>query len=452
MNRLKTLTMKTLSQYLFRNRGMAMKKYMSAAFILMLSSSIALSGCSKNTGDSTGTSSPSSAAKQKVLKVMIWDKEELLKGALDLFGQKHPEIKLEISFTDSKQYDNILNAKLASGEGPDMFQVGAQVRNLAAAGYLMDMTNEAFTQKYQETGLSSFAYQGKNYGIPWMSWVEGIFYNKELFEKSGITSVPTTWNEFMAAHEKLKASGVKPQTMGAKSWEPMMKQSLDLVNAGFFSKPENKGWGEKYSNQKANMSGTFDTYLQTWSEIVKKGYLTSDMLGMDYDQAMDEFANGKAAMWESGNWAVQGLKTKNPNLKLGFFPIPAIEGKPWLMGGPGAAWAVNKNSKVSDAAKTFLEFWSTNEAQLAAQKSYGGGVFLKGLETPLDPAMDGAKEALAEGRIFAPWNEWFGASPIIIEYGKAMQDYLASKDDKMLMGVLKHADQKRDEMKETMPK
>ncbi|MFC5404090.1 ABC transporter substrate-binding protein [Cohnella soli] len=430
-----------------------MKKGMTASLALLIGSSVALAGCGKSDGDSNASSSNASGnkPKQQTLKVMIWDKEEMLKGAFDLFAQKHPEIKLEISFTDSKQYDNILNAKLASGEGPDLIEVGAQVRSLAAAGYLMDLTNEAFTQKFQGTGLSSFSYQGKNYGVPWMSWVEGIFYNKDLFEKAGITAVPTTWDEFMTVHEKLKASGVKPQTMGAKSWEPMMKQTLDLVNAGFFAKPENKGWGDKYSNKEVNMSGTFDTYLQKWSEIVKKGYLTSDMLGLDYDQAMDEFATGKAAMWESGNWAVEGLKSKNPDLKLGFFPIPAIEGKPWLMGGPGAAWAVNKNSSVTDAAKTFLDFWATDEAQLAAQKGYGGGVFLKGLDTPLDPAMDGAKEALAEGRIFAPWNEWYGASAIIIEYGKAMQDYLASKDDKMLLEVLKRTDQKREEMSETKP-
>jgi raffinose/stachyose/melibiose transport system substrate-binding protein len=451
---MKTLTMKTLSQIV--QGGINMKKGFMPAVTVVIGSAMLLSGCGgakQDAAQGSNSSKPAntaSSAKQQVLKLMIWDKEEQIKGALDLFKEKHPEIKLDISFTDNKQYDNILNTKLASGEGPDIFEVGAQVRNLAAAGFTLDLSSEAFISKYQETGLSSFSYQGKNYGIPWMSWIEGIFYNKTAFQKAGITQVPTTWDEFLQDHAKLKQSGIKPQTMGAKSWEPMMKQSLDLVNASFFSNPANKGWGVKFSDKQANMSGTFDKYLDKWSEIVKQGYLTPDMLGMDPDQALDEFATGKAAMWESGNWSIDSIKQKNPNLDFGFFPIPAIEGKPWLMGGPGAAWAVNKSSKVVDAAKTFLDFWSTPEAQLAAQKTYGGGVFLKGVTAPLDPAMDGAKEALADGRIFAPWNEWFGAQAIIVEYGKGMQNYLSGGGS--LSDVLKSADQKRNEMSDTMPK
>ncbi|MEK8131967.1 extracellular solute-binding protein [Paenibacillus filicis] len=435
-----------------------MKKVLASGIVLLMGTTAILTGCaSDNQQAATGgngkaqPADTSAAKKQTVLKLMIWDKEEQLKGAFDLFQQKHPEIKLDVNFTDNKQYDNILNTKLASGEGPDLFEVGAQIRNLAAAGFALDLTNEPFTKKFQETGLSSFTYKGHNYGIPWMSWVEGIFYNKDLFQKAGITQVPTTWDEFLQAHAKLKQAGIKPQAMGAKSWEPMMKQTLALVNAGFFSDPASKGWGDKFSNKQVNMNGTFDKYLEKWSEIVKQGYLTPDMLGMDYDQALDEFATGKAAMWESGNWAIESMKKKNANLNLGFFPIPAIEGKPWLMGGPGAAWAVSKTSKNVEAAKTFLEFWATPEAQLAAQKTYGGGLFLKGTEASLDPAMDGAKEALAEGRIFAPWNEWYGAQAIIVEYGKAMQDYLAG-GRKSVTDVQKSADQKRDEMYETMPK
>ncbi|MCJ8014113.1 sugar ABC transporter substrate-binding protein [Paenibacillus sp. KQZ6P-2] len=429
-----------------------MKKVFLSAITVVIGSAMLLSGCgdAKNDDAKVSNDSKASNGKQQELKLMIWDKEEQIKGALDLFKEKHPEIKLDISFTDNKQYDNILNTKLASGSGPDVFEVGAQIRNLAAANFTLDLSDEPFISKYQESGLSSFSYKGKYYGVPWMSWVEGIFYNKTAFEKAGITQVPTTWDEFLQDHAKLKQSGIKPQTMGAKSWEPMMKQSLDLVNAGFFSAPANKDWNAKFSDKEANMSGTFDKYLEKWSEIVKQGYLTPDMLGMDPDQALDEFATGKAAMWESGNWSVNTIKQKNPDLDFGFFPIPAIEGKPWLMGGPGAAWAINKNSKAIDAAKTFLEFWSTPEAQLAAQKTYGGGIFLKDVTAPLDPAMDGAKEALAEGRIFAPWNEWFGAQAIILEYGKGMQNYLAGGGS--LSDVLKNADKKRNEMFETAPK
>ncbi len=40
--------------------------------------------------------------------------------------------------------------------------------------------------------------------------VYGIYYNKNLFKKAGITKVPTSWTELIAASKKLNAVGVYP--------------------------------------------------------------------------------------------------------------------------------------------------------------------------------------------------------------------------------------------------
>ena len=38
------------------------------------------------------------------------------------------------------------------------------------------------------------------------------FYNKSLFARAGITSVPTDWSQLFAACTKLKAKGVHPSS------------------------------------------------------------------------------------------------------------------------------------------------------------------------------------------------------------------------------------------------
>ena len=46
-----------------------------------------------------------------------------------------------------------------------------------------------------------------------------FFYRKDLFEKAGIKSEPKTWDEFLDACKKLKASGVAPIAVAARdSW------------------------------------------------------------------------------------------------------------------------------------------------------------------------------------------------------------------------------------------
>ena len=56
------------------------------------------------------------------------------------------------------------------------------------------------------------------YVIPTNKNIEGIWYNKEIFEEQGL-EVPTTMDEFMDVCEKLNDAGIQPLTVaGAEQW------------------------------------------------------------------------------------------------------------------------------------------------------------------------------------------------------------------------------------------
>ena len=82
----------------------------------------------------------------------------------------------------------------------------------ADAGLLQDIT--AAVADWKDTvnpgAMSIYQYNGKQYGVPWDMGMIGFWYNKELFEQAGITTPPTTWDEFLAAVQKLKAAGITP--------------------------------------------------------------------------------------------------------------------------------------------------------------------------------------------------------------------------------------------------
>ena len=222
---------------------------------------------------------------------------------------------------------------------------------MANANYLLDISNEEFVTKYAEAGIKPYTVAGKVYATPLQSWYVGIFYNKRIFEENGI-EIPKTWDEFMDIHKKLQANGVKAQTMGAQSYEPMMKQSIGLVNNEFDSNSENKEFDEKFNKGAVKLVEAWLPALKEWHKLVENGYLTQEMLGLSYDQALDEFAMEKAAMWQCGPWAVETIKQKNPNLDFGMFPFPGTDAnKPgWLVGGPGSALGINAKSKHIEKA------------------------------------------------------------------------------------------------------
>lgn len=231
--------------------------------------------------------------------------------------------------------------------------------------------------------------------------------------------------------------------MGAKSWEPQMKQTITMVLNEFYSKEENKGFDEAFNNGEVTMDGNWNYILEKWAVMVEEGYITPEMLGISYDQAQDEFATGKAAMWESGPWAAGSLHEKNPDGNFGMFPIPGFnKGTGWLVGGPGTAYAVNADTKVKEQVLQVMDLISTKEGQEALFAASGeGSSFLKGIDFDLGPEFDDCQAAFDEGHVYCPWNNWFSAQAIIMEYGKAMQDFI--EGNKTIDDVLQAVDKKK---------
>jgi len=431
-----------------------LKKALRVVASLLLCSAI-LSACGGN-GNNTGSESPaptsnsaSNNTEEATVKIIGFNKEETRKSYLELLRQQFPNYDIQFQFVDNKQFKNVVTTYLASGEGPDIIE-GTE-SSWIAAGYLEDLTNQPFVSRYYDTGIKGFTQNGKVYAIPLQSWFEGIWYNKEIFAQNNLTP-PKSFDEWMELHDTLRNAGVKPQAMGAKSWESMMKQSIGVALNDFYSKPEGKDFDGKFGTGEATLSEAWLSAFKKWDETIAKKNLTPDMLGVEYDQALDEFATGKAAMWESGPWAYETLLQKNPNLKLGMFPIPgSAEGSGWLVGGPGSSWSVNKNAKNKDAALKVLDFTSTPEAQAALIKDNFGTSFLEGVDNSGIPEQYAdSKAAFDEGHVYVPWGNWgtLAGNDIIMELGKQLQDHLAGV--KSIEEVLKNTDKKAEEIRNSM--
>ena len=79
---------------------------------------------------------------------------------------------------------------------------------------------------------------------------------------------------------------------------------MAFVTAEYLSTDEGKGFGEKYRNGEVTMDGTWNPYIETWSQLIDNGVYTADMTGIDHDQALEQFATGGSAMFCSGPWGL----------------------------------------------------------------------------------------------------------------------------------------------------
>ena len=375
-----------------------------------------------NTGDKAGTD------KAKI-RMTYWNSEDTMKAMLDYLAETLPDVEIEYQFIDNSNYDTIVDTQLSAGEGPDIIceSPGSSLKH-ARLGYLEPLND--LGAKYSSAGTSVYSYDGSIYALPGISWFEGIYYNKALFEENGI-ALPTTFDEYISVCREFKEKGITPLAAGLKSWEPMLKNSMAFVTAEYLSTDAGKNFGSDYREGKAKMEGTWDPYVEKWSEMITEGVYTTDMTGIDHDQALEQFATGGAAMFCSGPWDLDTITSKNPDLQIDMMPFyGTARSDGWLIGGPGCGFAVNSSSSNKEAAMKVVEAISTVEGQKALwENNQGGSSYLEGASFDLPDAYEGVSGTLAAGNVYCPWNEWGAAAGAHETYGTEMQSYLLGSQD-----------------------
>lgn len=363
------------------------------------------------------------------IRMTYWNSEDTVQALLDYLAENVPDVEIEYQFIDNSNYDTIVDTQLSAEEGPDIIceSPGSALKH-ARLGYLEKLDD--LGGKYSDAGTSVYSYDGSVYALPGISWFEGIYYNKNMFEENEI-ELPATFDEYIEVCKKFQEKDIIPLAAGLKSWEPMLKNSMAFVTAEYLSTEEGKAFGEKYRNGEATLDGTWNTYLEKWSEMIKEGVYTTDMTGIDHDQALEQFATGQAAMFCSGPWDLETIQSKNPDLVIDMMPFYGTEASDgWLIGGPGCGFAVNANSKNKEAAMKVVEALSTVEGQAALwENNQGGSSYLEGASFELPEVYAGASKALEAGNVYCPWNEWGTAAPAHETYGTEMQSYLLEEQD-----------------------
>lgn len=366
---------------------------------------------------------------QKVtLRMTYWNSKDTVDALLAYIEEAVPEVKIEYQYIDNSNYNTVVDAQLSAGEGADIIcESPASAHKHARLGYLQEL-NE-LGGRYSAAGTSVYTYDGNIYALPGISWFEGVYFNKDLFKQYNI-EVPATFDEYIAVCKRFQEAGIKPLAAGLMSWEPMLKNSLAFLSAEYFSTPEGRMFNGDYREGKVVMSGTVNSYLEKWSEMITEGIYTTEMLGIDHSQALDEFATGKAAMFCSGPWDYNAIMEKNPSLNIDmmpFFGTTPSEG--WLIGGPGCGFAVNALSDNVELAMKVLDALTTVEGQIALwENNQGGSSYLNGADFELPDVYDSASLALNAGNVYCPWNEWGEAAAAHEAYGMEFQAYLEGQD------------------------
>ncbi|MBB6284058.1 raffinose/stachyose/melibiose transport system substrate-binding protein [Geobacillus subterraneus] len=354
-----------------------MKKYSLLAGVLS-ASLLFTAACSNNntSSDSEGGKSDNKDNPKIVVDIFQGKVEiaDQLKALTDQYTKEHPNVTFNIE-TVGGGADGAaaLKARFASNQAPDIFTLQGYQDVITWKDKLENLSDQPWVKDAYDGALKSVTLDGKIYGQPVNLEGYGFAYNRELFKKAGIKELPKTFSELEETAKKLKAAGITPFSVGYAEWWVLANHGLNVP----FAYQENpdafiKGLNEDSAKMEGNKY--FEQYLKLVDLTIKYG--NKNPLTTDYNTQVTLFATGKAAMIQQGNWIQPMLDKINPDLEVGFIPMPLSDDPTQadkLMVDVPSNWVIYNGAPDADkqAAKDFLNWMvSSEEGKTALTKEF----------------------------------------------------------------------------------
>lgn len=335
---------------------------------------LTLSACGGGGGE------PAATGEQEVEITFLVDNNEATisqaESIADAFTAANPTITVKVDTRPGgTEGDNIVKTRLATGDMADVFlyNSGSLFQAINPVQNLMPLTSEPFMSRVSKDFYPMVSVGEEQYGAPYgTSLGGGILYNKKIYTDLGLT-VPTTWSEFMANNEKVKAAGKVPVIQTYKdSWTAQLFVLADYYNVQAsvptFAKDytENKA---KYASTPAALRG-----FTVQEQLFKAGMFNEDFGSATYDDGVRMVAEGDGAHYPMLSTAVANLVTTySENINdVGFFAMPGENAADngmtvWY---PGGVY-IPKSTKNADAAKKLVDYIAS-PAGCEARASEGG--------------------------------------------------------------------------------
>lgn len=257
-----------------------------------------------------------------------------------------------VTEADRPSYLEKLKTLIAGGNMPDIIDIDATpyCQELVDAGYLVDMNTWLKDNSIYDSFLPiSLAYQeftdGDLYTLPMELNAEMIWYNKEIFEKCGITKTPSSLNEWLDDCEIIKNAGYTPISVdGIDRW-PVLRY---LAMAPYAE--TGNDYAIKLANGEVSMGD--ETGLKGLDFYTKIGqYFQDGFATTDYAAAQSMFINGESAMYYIGTWEFAAMNDLYNEGKIDYFFMPkSIDGE-----GDGKPYCVNSGIGMAFNSETFDE-------------------------------------------------------------------------------------------------
>jgi len=297
------------------------------------------------------------AAAQQSVEVLHWWTSggeaaalNVLKGNLEKQGVKWND--MPVAGGGGEAAMTAVRARVTAGNPPTAVQLlGFDIQDWAKQGVLADLNPVAAKEGWDKivpTALQAFSkYDGKWIAAPVnVHSTNWVWANKEVLAKAGVTTMPSNFDEFIAAAQKVQKAGFIGLAHGGQAWQDAtLFDSVVLTTGGIDFYKKALVQKDKTALGSATMLKVFDRMGQL-RKLVDK-----DFSNRDWNLASAMVISGKAGFQMMGDWAKGEFLAakKKPGVDFACIRFPGTQGMVSFNSDQFAMFKVGADKSVAQA-------------------------------------------------------------------------------------------------------
>lgn len=252
-------------------------------------------------------------------------------GKLKEYAKEFDELypgKQTVEFEPIDDYENQVKIRLSSSDYGDVLLIPntSDVQHLSE--FFVPLGDyDKLAEKY--LCIDDRSFNNITYGLPVSIQFTGVFYNKNVFEKAGITEIPKSMDAFLEALHKIKdnTAATPLYTAYADQWTLNQWEANTMTAAMDPDYPYVKQAHDR--NNFLEGSPNYNLYKIMY-DAAKQGLIEDDPSTATFDEAKRLLANGQVATYVCSSWAIGQFQEAAVDAGLsadiiGYMPYPVAD-------------------------------------------------------------------------------------------------------------------------------
>lgn len=337
-----------------------------------------IGGCGNPTtsqNDATDTASkdywPKATQDLNGIHLKLWTAQNSNKIPLSVVNgfEKATGAKIDVQ-TIPNPYEQNIQTKTTTGDVPDLSfwqPTKSMLAGFIAQDKLQKLDNAPWVKHYTE-GIADAGgvVDGTRYAALFSTPpVEGVFYNKEVFNKANITEIPKGWDQYVQTAQKIKDANIPGVDsplfeMAGSQWGTQYAVSVQLAEAA-----KDGLWDRVNTGKEKFTDPTIQDAVDNYKDLFDRGLYNKDAgSAKDSDQAAALW-DGKTGMIIQVNPIFSSIAALAENdkesldKKIGFFPLSKNGNIGTIIPDESNAVVAFKtgDAKREAASRQFINYW-----------------------------------------------------------------------------------------------